>query len=300
MPPDQRTAVGHGDAVPQVRAVTNSVQEQRQAFGKRLRELRRRGGVSGRELAAHLGVHESRISKIEYGKLRPSDVDIRAYCKLAGCTDQLEDLLATLHHIDSAYVEWRQALSSGMKNRQQQTLKLESQAELIRNWEPMIVSGLLQTADYATAMMRNVVEFYQIPDDVDAAVAKRMERQQVLYKPGKRFHILLGEQSLYTTIGNDQVMLGQLDRLYSVIGMARVTVGIVPRQYDGLVIVENFFMYDNRMVKVEGHTASITVTQPGEIAQYGRAFDTLAGQSVTGEAARELIRKALDARTSRP
>jgi transcriptional regulator with XRE-family HTH domain len=276
--------------------VTNSVQEQRQAFGKRLREVRRRGGVSGRKLAAHLGVHESRISKIEYGKLRPSDVDIRAYCKLSGANDQLEDLLATLHHIDSAYVDWRQALSAGMKNRQQQTLKLESQAQLIRNWEPMIISGLLQTADYATAMMRNVVEFYHVPDDVDAAVAKRMERQQVLYRPGKRFHILLAEQSLYTTIGNDQVMLGQLDRLYSVMGMARVTVGIIPRRYDGLVIVENFFMYDNHMVKVEGHTASITVTQPGEIALYGRAFDTLAGQSVTGEAARGLVRKALDAR----
>lgn len=186
-----------------------------------------------------------------------------------------------------------------MKNRQQQTLKLESRAELIRNWEPMIVSGLLQTADYATAMMRNVVGFYQIPDDIDAAVAKRMERQQALYQPGKRFHILLAEQSLYTTIGNSQVMLGQLDRLYAVIGMARVTVGIVPRKYDGSVIVENFFMYDHHMVKVEGHTASITVTQPGEIALYGRAFDVLVGQSVTGDAARTLIRKALEARTRR-
>ncbi|MQY22823.1 hypothetical protein NRB20_59460 [Nocardia sp. RB20] len=253
--------------------------------------------MSGRELAAHLGVHESRISKIEYGKLRPSDVDIRAYCKLSDANDQLEDLLATLHHIDSAYVDWRQALGSGMKKRQQQTLKLESQAKFIRNWEPMIVSGLLQTADYATAMMRNVVDFYRIPDDVDAAVAKRMERQQALYRPGKRFHILLAEQSLYTTIGDNQVMLGQLDRLYSVIGMTRVTVGIVPQKYDGLVIVENFFMYDNRMVKVEGHTASITVTQPGEIALYGRAFDTLAGRSLTGEAARALIRRALEARS---
>lgn len=253
--------------------------------------------MSGRELAAHLGVHESRISKIEYGKLRPTDSDIRAYCKYAGADDQLADLLATLHNIDSAYVEWRQALSSGIRNRQQQTLQLEARAKLIRNWEPMIVSGLLQTPDYAAAMMRNIVEFDRIPDDVDAAVAKRMERQQVLYRPGKRFHILLAEQSLYTTIGNSQIMRGQLDRLYSVIGMPRVTVGIVPRDYDARVIVENFFMFDNRMVKVEGHTASITITQPREIAQYGRAFDSLAAQSVTGDRARALIRKALESRS---
>ncbi|GAB2699345.1 hypothetical protein GCM10027089_21650 [Nocardia thraciensis] len=91
-------------------------------------------------------------------------------------------------------------------------------------------------------------------------------------------------------------MIGQLDRLYSVISMPRLTLGILPRTAEGLVVVENFFMFDNRMVKAEGHTAGITITQPGELALYGRAFDTLAKQSVTGEAARELIRRALEER----
>ncbi len=234
---------------------------------------------------------------MEYGVIRPSDADIRAYCRHAGADDQLEDLLATQHNIDSAYIEWRQALGTGMKRRQQQTLRLESRAEFIRNWEPAIVSGLLQTADYATAIMRNIIGFYRIPDDLDDAVSKRMERQRILYQNGKRFHILMAEQALYTTFGNDQVMIGQLDRLYSVIGMSRVTLGIVPRSSEGLVVVENFFMFDNRMVKVEGHTAGITITQPREIALYGRAFDILASQSVTGDAARALIREAISVRT---
>lgn len=183
-----------------------------------------------------------------------------------------------------------------MKRRQQQTLKLESQATFIRNWEPAVVSGLLQTADYATAIMKNVIAFYQIPDDLDEAVSKRMERQRILYQRGRRFHIILAEQSLYTTFGSDQVMIGQLDRLYSVIGMPRVTLSIVPRIAEGLVVVENFFMFDNRIVKVEGHTAGITITQPREIALYGRAFDVLAKKSVTGEEARNLIRNALETR----
>jgi hypothetical protein len=59
---------------------------------------------------------------------------------------------------------------------------------------------------------------------------------------------------------------------------------------------ENFVMFENRMVKVEGTTAELTITQPREIALYGRAFDTLAGQSVNGEAARKIIRKALESR----
>ncbi|MEU2043043.1 Scr1 family TA system antitoxin-like transcriptional regulator [Nocardia niwae] len=53
-------------------------------------------------------------------------------------------------------------------------------------------------------------------------------------------------------------------------------------------------------VLVENITAELSITQPREIAVYHRTFDVLAGQSVTGEAARELIRKALDARTPRP
>ncbi|MGV9413695.1 helix-turn-helix domain-containing protein [Nocardia sp. NPDC003693] len=276
--------------------MTNPIEEGRAALGKRLREIRRRAGVSGRELARLSKWHESKVSKIEYGVIRPSDADLRAYCRHTGAGDQLDDLLATLHNVDSAYVEWRQALGTGMRRRQQHTLRLEAQATLIRNWEPAIVSGLLQTADYASAIMRNIIDFYEIPDDLDVAVSKRMERQRILYAQGKRFHFLMAEQALYTSFGEQQVMLGQLDRLYSLIGMPRVTLGIVPRAAEGRVVVENFFMFDDRLVKVEGHTASITITQPREIALYGRAFDVLARQSLTGDAARTVIRTAIEVR----
>ncbi|AYF78384.1 XRE family transcriptional regulator [Nocardia yunnanensis] len=272
--------------------MTNSVQEQREALGKRLREIRRRAGVTGRELARVKGWHESKISKLEYGVTRPSDSDIRAYCRHCNADDQLDDLLATLHNIDTAYVEWRQQLRTGMANRQRESNKAASRATFIRNWEPAMVSGLLQTADYAAAVMSNVIAFYQIPNDLDEAVTARMERQRILYQRNKRFHFLLGEQALYTTFGDDQVMIGQLDRLHSIIGMPRVTLGIVPREAEGLVVVENFFMFDDRLVKVEGHSAGITITQPREITLYGHAFNVLAGQSVTGDQARALIHRA--------
>lgn len=277
--------------------MTSSVQEARQALGKRLREIRRRVGLSARELARLEGCHESRISKIEYGKLRPSDHDIRAYCNHAGANDQLEDLLATLHNIDSAYVEWRRHLSSGVKSGQKKTSKLEVQSKIIRNYQPHIVTGLLQTPEYAEAMIRWVSEFYQLPDDVEEAVAARMERQQVLYRRDHRFHFIIGEQALYTTVGDDNVMIGQLDRLLSAGSLPRVTFGIIPLTAEARVLFNNFVMYDNRLVTEEGSTAKLTVTQPREIALYSRAFDTLTKQSVTGETARLLVRRALDGRT---
>ncbi|MEV6558964.1 helix-turn-helix transcriptional regulator [Nocardia sp. NPDC051756] len=276
--------------------MTSSVQEAREALGKRLRQIRRSAGLTGVELARRAGWHESKVSKIEYGRIKPSDVDIRAYCAHADTNDQIADLLATLHNIDSAYLEWKQVLGTGVKRRQQQTLKLEAEATVIRNYQPYIVTGLLQTAEYARAILANVIEFYGIPDDLDEGVSKRMERQQVLYRRNKRFHFLIGEQSLYTTVGDNGVMAGQLDRLMSVIGLPRVTLGIIPLAAEAKVLMNNFVMFDNRLVKEEGSTAGLSITQPREIALYGRAFDILARQSVTGSSARALIGTALDRR----
>lgn len=278
--------------------MTSSVQEAREALGQRLREIRRDAGVSGRELAARAGWHESKVSRIEHGKNQPSSGDIRAYCRHCDANDQLADLLATLHNIDAAYLEYRRLLGAGVKRGQQLYAKLEAEAKVIRNYDPQIIPGLLQTADYAEAKLRSVIEFYQLPNDIDAGVSKRMERQQILYQRDHRFHFIISERSLYTTVGGDDVMIGQLDRLHSIIGMPRVTLGVVPLMANAQVVLENFTMFDKRMVKVEGHTAEITITQPREIALYGRAFDVLARQSATGDEARDLIRVALDRRRS--
>ncbi|MBB5914429.1 hypothetical protein BJY24_003296 [Nocardia transvalensis] len=236
------------------------------------------------------------MSKIEYGRTRPTDDDIRAYCAHADADDQQSELLAVLHNIDSAYLEWRRALGSGIKHRQQQYLKLETEATFIRNYQPQIIPGLLQTADYAEAKLRRAAEFHGISTDVDSGVSKRLERQQILYRRKYRCHFLMGEQSLRTTVGGNGVMIGQLDRLSSMIGMPRVTLGIVPAESEALVVASNFAMYDNRLVLVEGVSAELRITQPREIALYGRAFDTLARQSVTGDAARELIGTILESR----
>ncbi|WP_282776617.1 MULTISPECIES: DUF5753 domain-containing protein [unclassified Nocardia] len=147
------------------------------------------------------------------------------------------------------------------------------------------------------ALLRRHIEFYQVPDDVDEGVAKRMERQRVLYQRDHRFHFLVSEQSLYTTVGSDEIMRGQLDRMASIIGMPRITLGVIPATAEALIVSTSFVMFDNRMVMVEGTAAELTITQPREVSIYGRAFDMLASQSVTGEPARAIIRKALGIRS---
>ncbi|UGT63858.1 helix-turn-helix domain-containing protein [Nocardia asteroides] len=280
--------------------MTGPVHEQREALGQRLREMRQASGVTARELARRAGWHESKCSKIEYGRIKPSDADLRAYCAHCGAEDQLADLLASLKNLNAAYIEWRRLLATGTRERQRHSLRLEAESEIIRNWQPQVIPGLLQTADYAAAILRYGVEFYQVPDDIEKGVSARMDRQRILYRGSHRFHFLIAEQALYTTVGDDSVMAGQLDRLRSIIGMPRVTLGIVPLMTEAKAAVENFVMFDNRSVKVEGATAELTITQPREIAIYGRAFDMLAAQSVTGAAARALVGDALTRRCGTP
>ncbi|RDI42520.1 helix-turn-helix domain-containing protein [Nocardia mexicana] len=278
--------------------MSNSVREARQALGQRLREIRRRAGVSGRELARLSGWHESKVSKIEYGRVTPSDADIRAYCSHTGANDQLADLLATVHNIDAAYMEYRRQHAAGLKRGQQKSVRLAERSKLMRIYQPVVIPGILQTAEYAEAVLRHSVEFYQLPDDVDDAVSKRLERQQFLYRGDRRFHILIAEQALATSVGSDAVMVGQLDRLMAVIGLSRVLLGIIPSHTGPPMQTTNFVLFDNRMVTVEGVTAELTITQPREVSVYGRLFEMLAKQSVTGEKARELIRVALETRSA--
>jgi hypothetical protein len=245
-----------------------------------------------------VGWHESKVSKIETGDRSPSEADLRAYCAHANATDQLADLVATVRYIESAYVEYKRLLHTGTKRRQQHAVTLAEQTKLMRYYEPVLIPGILQTAEYAEAVLRRVTEFYRIPNDVDEGVAKRLEQQKVLYHGDHRFHILITEQSLSTTVGNDAVMTGQLDRLLAVMGLPRMLFGVVPSDAEWLTPATNFVMFDDRMVLVEAITAELKITQPREVALYARAFETLASQSVTGDAARGLIRRAIQDRSS--
>lgn len=273
--------------------MTNTVHQAREALGHRLRDIRKDAGLTGRRMAALAGWHSSKISKIEYGRQTPSEDDIRVWCELTGVSDQIPDLIAAVRHIESMYVEWRHGLGTGVKRRQRAWLALEQQARLLRWYEPVLVPGILHTAEYASAIIRRVVDFYQVPDDVDQAVATRMERQHILYRGQRRFHFVLAYQALLTMVGDPAIMVGQLDRLLAVMSLPRVTLGVIPPHTEYRVPSNQFVVFDDRFVNVETVSAELTISQPREIALYAKAFDELSQQASYGQAARLLITAAL-------
>jgi transcriptional regulator with XRE-family HTH domain len=165
--------------------VSTQVQEALQALGARLRGFRKDAGfASGRAFARATSWQESKVSRIENGKQRPSEDDIRVWCETTGQGDQLGDLVAIVRHVDELWLEWRRQLQTGVEKRQRQAIPVYAKTKVFRIWHPTLIWGTLQTADYAAEVFQQGVSYYEIPNDTEAAVAKRLERQQYLYQQG--------------------------------------------------------------------------------------------------------------------
>ncbi len=270
-------------------------EQARQGLGARLREIRKDARLSGRGLAALAGWHPSTVTRIELGKRGLSEEALRAWCTHCGAQDQIPDLIAVLRGISEAYVEWRRQLRTGLRRRQEASTPYYEQASLVRTYQPGIPPALLQTEDYARAILRARQRFRNLPDDVEEAVAARMARQRVLYTGDRRFFVVLEEQALLTRLGTRETMIGQLERLLDVTRMQHVSLGVIPARAQRTLggPREGFVMFDNNMVQVETASAQLTITQPTEIAVYERTFEMMRAVAVCGDAARGLIRAAI-------
>lgn len=270
------------------------VKHARQALGARLREIRTEAHLTGRALAAACEWHFTKISKLEHGTQAPSEQDIRTWCSACGTEDQVPDLIATARAIESMYIEWHRHMRAGLKRSQASSVPLYERTKLFRIYENTVMPGLFHTAEYAAAILTFWNRFLDLPDEVDAAVASRMERQRILYTGVRRFVFVLEEQALRTRVGDAEVMLGQLDRVLAVMSLPRMSLGIIPALGERHCLAQgSFWIFDEERVQVEGVSAGLDITQPSEVAVHARAFTLLQQSAVYGQAARGLIQRAL-------
>jgi len=250
--------------------------------------------LSARALATLAGWHFTKVSKLEHGTRPPSAADIRAWCRCCGAEDQVSDLIATARSIDAMYAEWRRQMRSGLKHLQEKALPLYERTQHFRAYENTVIPGLLNTAGYAAAILRTWAELMDLPADIDAAVAARMERQKVLYSGARNFQFVIEEQTLRTQIGDAETMAGQLDRLLALMSLPAVKLGIIPARGKRHGRANcSFWIFDDAQVQVDTVSAGLDITQPAEIALYAQVFELLQRSAVYGHDARALIARAL-------
>jgi transcriptional regulator with XRE-family HTH domain len=272
----------------------SSFQRAREALGIRLRELRRDARLTGGQLAERNGWHPSKISKIESGKQTPSEPDLEAWAKACGKPGITPKLIASLRTLESHYVEHRRLFSTGMTAQQRAFSELEDKTALVRNFENVFIPGLLQTPEYARYRLLEGIEYDGAPDDLDEAVGARMQRQQILYRTGKRFHFVITEAVLRYRLCPPEVMLGQLDRLVTLSTMPTIRFGVIPFEVKlPLAPVHGFWLMDERVVVVENFTASQNLTQASDIASYVEIFGQFADAARYDSEARSVVTRAL-------
>ncbi|MCX4906209.1 helix-turn-helix transcriptional regulator [Streptomyces sp. NBC_00878] len=283
--------------------MSTDYQQAREALGVRLRELRLSapdGRLTGTALARRLGWPNSKVSKLELGKQTATPEDLDQWATACGQPAAYQELRARLAGFESHIRSWRRQLVGGHKPVQDVHNEAQANSRVLRAWESSWVVGVLQTPDYARAVLTRSAELHRSPRDIEEAVRARMRRQELLYSGGRRYHIILWEPVLRSLVCSPSVLVAQLDRLTGVIGMDTVELGIVPltaslKVPPGL----GFWIYDDRQVVTEAWHAEMWLDDDDSVALYLRTWKTLRESAVYGADAHNVInaaRRALNPR----
>jgi transcriptional regulator with XRE-family HTH domain len=263
----------------------------RRDIAVRLRTLRLRAGLTGKDLAQRLGCDPSKVSRIENATATPSVPDIRAWCTVCNAKDQEEDLVAASVAADQAYATWRTEQRGGLLRLQTEMDDLYTKMKRVRGYESRVIPGLLQTEDYSTVIL-NSLRRKGTPDDVREAVAYRYGMRRFLHS-GSTFAYLIEESVLHSRIADDEIMRAQLDHLIADTRLPRVSIGVIPlgvrrAQWP----VEAFRLYDENLIRVSLVSGRWSAKTPGDFADYLTTFENLSEIAVVGDEARDLIRQA--------
>jgi len=171
-------------------------QRERGRLAEALKALRVGAGLSGARLARMLGWQQSKVPKIETRKQLASEGDIAAWAGASGAAPETAgDLLAMLRGARAEHAAWKDAYrESGAGGVQAGILELEAQATRIAEFQPGMISGLLQTSEYGWEFLHlacGPLSNGQDEDEIDRMAARRMQRRQVLYQPAKRVQVVI-------------------------------------------------------------------------------------------------------------
>ncbi|WP_131735630.1 helix-turn-helix domain-containing protein [Actinomadura roseirufa] len=279
---------------------SSSAQQARQSLADQLREIRQSAGLTAKDLAQRAGWHgNSKVSKIEHGARPASAEDVRIWCKICGVSEQrTSELLFEQRSVAGMWVTYRRLNRAGLKRAQQSVRPIYERTSFIRAYQSRTFPGLIQTAAFTTTTLRQVRLRQGVHiDDVDAAVAERMDRQRVLREGNRRFAFILEEAVLHYRLTGPAAHAEQLGHLLEVMKLAAVSLGIIPLDAERLRArpAEGFVIFGDEQVSVELISGYLKLTQPSEVEAYAREFIGLADAAVSGQAARALIANALAA-----
>ncbi|MFG3014858.1 helix-turn-helix domain-containing protein [Streptomyces cinerochromogenes] len=260
--------------------------ERMKALGARLRVLRGESGLTGAVLAQRAGVGQPTVSKIETGRMVPS-------------RNVLDRLLDALGLDESAAREVRELLAGVVAAEDVEPTAVDVaegttvdeevwSARSVRSFQCVVLPAMLQSAEYARHVFQSAP--HATPEAVGRAVAARVDRQSVLYEPGRESVFVITEAVLRTWPGSPALMLAQFDRLLAVESLSTVRLGVVPWRRPVPVLPRHgFTLCDRRAVVIETFDSERVSTDPAEVAAYEQTFARFERAAIFGAEVRELL-----------
>jgi transcriptional regulator with XRE-family HTH domain len=279
----------------------------RRRLAAELREIRESKGRSGESVAAALRWSPSKISRYERARtgLRPREVErLLDYYQITGARRALLLELAE----DAAQKGWWEEFADSLSEDYRQFIGLEHEANSIAIWHVDVVTGLLQTENYA----RHIISSYSrvepvTPGMIGRMVRVRMQRQQVLDRDGLELSVVLDESVLKRRVGTDAVMYEQLQRLVQHADRPNLTLRVLPLNAQHLVFGESFVIFGfgsdddavlQDVVSTEHLRSGFSLEGERETYLHRIAFRMLAEASLDPAASRELILETAESQWS--
>lgn len=259
-----------------------------------LRQLREDAGLSCRTLAGRLGVSAMTISRWERGLAAPALEDVASFLAHLGVTGRERNRVLDLARTGGATPDWLvpDGTPSGIPHALAGIMELERTAVAMTACSPLLVPGILQTADYARAIIRRAD---RSDSETDLRVTLRMGRRDVLTRPRPiRLLAFVGEPAIHANIGGPQVMLDQLRHLLALAGLPAVTIRVLPITggwHPGLMGPFTLYEFadDPAIVYVEHYRSSAFLYNFDDVDGYQQAMAILDAEAMSPAESRAVI-----------
>ncbi|GAA3347770.1 helix-turn-helix transcriptional regulator [Amorphoplanes nipponensis] len=264
----------------------------RRELGGELRRLR--GERRGAEVAALLGWSESKLSRIETARTGISDADLERLLRVYAGTHGDRARLRELARRGRVRVWWAPYRSS-VAEPYDEFVAFEAEAVVICEWETQVVPGLLQTDEYARAVIEVGAEVRD-PETAHRRTALRMARQTVLTRdPPPQLCVVLDESALRREVGGRAVLRRQVQRLYEASQRPGVELRVLPFAAGAhAALGEAFVIFEfgperAPVVHSEDLVGGQLRTKPSDVRVYREAFADLRRRALSVPETRELI-----------
>jgi transcriptional regulator with XRE-family HTH domain len=270
------------------------------ALGIQLRQLRQAGHITTTAAAEVIRATPSKISRLERGRTTAKQRDVADLLSLYGVTDpaEREELLEMARQTSAP--GWWQQYGDVLPRWFESYIGLETAASVIRSYELQFVPGLLQTEEYARAVI-SISNAHASAEEIAHRVNLRMRRQELLTRPGApEMWAVLDEAALRRSPGGPEVMRAQLEHLLRVTELPNVTLQIVlfdtgpHAAAGGPFSILRFPEPDlPDVVYLEQLNSAVYLDQPDDVTSYQTIMDQLCVQAETSTASRTMIRALL-------